>query len=98
MQVFKEWFKDQLFNLLDEPPTIIMDNASYHSVQIHNLQICPLQKLKLKTGYIQEHYVFAVRPELNESETTQYKLDEMAFEHGTQNNLPTSLPLPVQPH
>ena len=69
-----------------------MDNTNYQSVQKINLQLCPLEKSKLKTGYIKKTFRFwcETRVKLIAKVKQQhrilynkvYKMDEMVFEHG----------------
>jgi len=46
-EVFKEWFIQMLSNL-EEPCVVVMDNASYHSVQINNYLKSNAKKIELQ--------------------------------------------------
>lgn len=46
-EVFKEWFIEMLRNL-EEPCVIVMDNASYLSVQMNNYPKCNAKKIELQ--------------------------------------------------
>lgn len=59
--------------LLEESSIIIVDNASYHLVQINKFPTLYSWELRLKTGYIKKHSIFVVWNEswtFWESETT----------------------------
>ncbi|KAF0745879.1 DDE 3 domain-containing protein [Aphis craccivora] len=46
LEIFKEWFIQMLSNL-EEPCVVVMDNASYHSVQINNYPKKLRERIKL---------------------------------------------------
>ncbi|XP_026313588.1 uncharacterized protein LOC113239591 [Hyposmocoma kahamanoa] len=87
---FKEWFKTLLQNL-PEQCTIIMDNASYHSVQIDRAPTQANKKADL-VAWLQRNGVEAdmelLKVELlrlvREHRPTKlrYEIDELALEHG----------------
>ena len=88
-EVFTEWFQNMLINL-EEPSTIIMDNAPYHSVQLNKPPTSSNKKSEL-IEWLQANNVEADETKLKvelvklvkmHKPQTTYKLDMMAREYG----------------
>ncbi|XP_025200882.1 uncharacterized protein LOC112598574 [Melanaphis sacchari] len=89
-EVFKEWFTRMLRNL-EEPCVIVMDNASYHSVQINSYPKSNAKKIELQEWLKEKEVDFSPMETMSElrerikrliSQEKKYELDEIALSMG----------------
>lgn len=89
-EVFKEWFI-QMLNNLEEPCVVVMDNASYHSVQINNYPKSNAKKTELQEWLKEKEIDFSPVETVSElreriklliPHEKKYELDEIALSMG----------------
>lgn len=87
---FKKWFTEDLLPSLEEPTSIIMDNAPYHSAQIDKIPSTNWRKQEIREWLIKKSIGFSDREtkaELLEKvapfkQEKKYELDEVALSWG----------------
>lgn len=64
---FKQWFTHSLVPNIKENSIIVLDNASYHSVQINRASTCSSQKSNI-LDWIQKNYIRTFNKDMKKAE------------------------------
>lgn len=89
-QSFKKWFSENLLPSLEEPTSIIMDNAPYHSAQIDKVPCTNWRKQEIVEWLARKNVVFSEKDTKAEllqkvlpfKQEKRYELDELALSWG----------------
>ncbi len=90
-QHFEEWLVTKVFPNIPEGSTIVMDNASYHSVRAEKVPTSNTKKADKQDWLRQNNITFSEKMKKTElyelikmckPRTLKYKIDELAKEHG----------------